>query len=52
MRNALAGYLTGKAKQPGIEVKVDKLVPPLFAKAGRAAKGNIRPLIRAAYTRN
>ena len=56
IRSTLTNYLTSKlVKQTGIEgvqVKVDRPVPPLFAKAGRVGKGNIRPLIRAAYTRD
>jgi len=56
IRSSLTNYLTSKlVRQPGIEgvqVKVDRPVPPLFARAGRVGKGNIRPLIRAAYTRD
>ena len=56
IRSSLTNYLTSKlVRQTGIEgvqVKVDRPVPPLFARAGRVGKGNIRPLIRAAYTRN
>ena len=56
IRGSLTDYLTSKlVKRAGIEgvqVKVDRPVPPLFARAGRVGKGNIRPLIRAAYTRD